>query len=221
MLHEPNTDEVFWEDARRALRSDQRRERFIAIPKGQTFSPLQRSAIFAGCGAAYGRLAEPLDVLRTLAGAKSPNASFPLSYLDIFLEGLTDIGRKLFFSMGMCLDLAEGRTEPGMPVGIGGPEFVFVDGYVQFLVSEALAHVDYSDFLIDLIDRQMVSTFLVPLTSRGRKVRDLCRTRGATGSSSEITEWPVGLIKDRGYFSRQKANFGVADRLRTNLELQD
>ena len=70
---------------------------------------------------------------------------------------------------------------------------MFLDSYVRFLVEASIALIDYSDVLIDLRDRDMFPTLLVPLTSRGRAVRDLCREIGSVGSPYEIMEASIGL----------------------------
>jgi len=210
-MHNPDDAAVYWVDARRQLRGDERREPYIAVPKTQTFSAISRDALFESCGSPGVGLATPDLALRHLALTRSKSAAFRISHLDIFLEGLTDIGRKLFFSAGMCWDLAEARVDDG--VSMGEPEQKFLDDFVRYLVSESLAFVDYSDFLIDLHDRQLIATFLVPLTSRGRAVRDLCREIGSSGSPGEITEAPVGLM-DGGYLPlRRCANQKVAEQV--------
>jgi hypothetical protein len=44
---------------------------------------------------------------------------------------------------------------------------------VKFLVGQHLADVNFSDCLIDWVDRLMQPHFVAPLTSRGRKLVDL------------------------------------------------
>lgn len=92
---------------------------------------------------------DEIDVLKFLATTRNANASFPLSLLDIFLEGLTDIGRKVFFSPGMCWDLAELLLPEDSPTGAGmGPnEHEFLDLYLRILVQQHIAHIDFSDII--------------------------------------------------------------------------
>jgi len=209
-IHNPDDDAVYWVDTRRQLRGDERLTPYIGVPKTQTLSATSREALFDSCGSRGTGLTTPNLVLKHLALTRSNSSEFPISHLDIFLEGLTDIGRKLFFSAGMCWDLAEARADQ---VSMGQLEQKFLDDFVRSLVSESLAFIDYSDFLIDLHDRHLIATFLVPLTSRGKEVRDLCREIGSIGSPYEITEATVGLI-EKGYLSpRRRANQKVADQV--------
>jgi hypothetical protein len=214
-MHKPDDDVVYWVDTRRQLRGDEQREPYIAVPKAQTLSAISRDALFESCGSPGVGLATPDLVLRHLALTQSKSAAFPISHLDIFLEGLTDIGRKLFFSAGMCWDLAGARVDDG--VSMGEPEQKFLDDFVRYLVSQSLAFVDYSDFLIDLHDKQLISTFLVPLTSRGRAVRDLCREIGSSGSPGGITEASVGLIDGNSLPLRRCTNQKIAEQVVKNF----
>lgn len=214
MIHDPDSDEVFWTDVRFQLRSRGGAAGPLLVPKTSTLEA-SGGGLFATCGSSGAGLLPEEEVLRLLVTTRSDNASFPLSYIDIFLDGLTDIGRKLFFSVGMCFDLAEFKLPEGFPggVGMGGGEQAFLDGYLRLLVEQSLAHVDYSDVLIDIENRGMYPTILVPLTSRGRRVLGLCRELGACGSPYEITEALIGPSTHPGSVARTLANIEVARRL--------
>jgi len=214
-LHNPDDDQVYWVDTRRQLRSERESTSFIAVPKTQVLSDLSRDALFENYGGSVGALTTPKLALRHLALTRLENAMFPISHLDMFLEGLTDIGRKIFFSVGMCWELAQDRADDG--VGMSKPEEDFLDDFVRYLVSQSLAFVDYPDFLIDLHERHLIATFLVPLTSRGRAVRDLCRQIGQSGSPYEITEAPVGLIEGVYLPQRRRANRKVAENINKHI----
>lgn len=215
MLHDPDSNEVYWTDARLQLRSDQRKQSSLLVPKHPPLSESGAHDLFLSAGS-QGDGLMPVDAcLRAMALARNHDASFPLSHLDLFLEGLTDIGRKIFFSAGMCWDLAEVAIPDDAltGVGMGSAEQAFLDSYLRFLVAQSLAHVDYSDVLVDLEHRNMFPTLLVPLTSRGRQLRDLCRTLGSTGMRYEITEATVGLLDRVTNVSRSLANFAVAKKI--------
>jgi hypothetical protein len=214
MLHDPDGDVVYWVDARRVLRSDQHTTQFIPVPKSKVLTEAGRRALFESVGSTGAGLMEPGGLLRHMVLTTTGNASFPISYFEIFASGLVDIGRKLFFSAGLCWDLAEARIEDG-PIGIGGVEQEFMDRYLSLLAEQNIAVVDYSDFLIDLCDRDMFPTFIAPLTSRGRAVRDLARVLGGTGAPYELTEGRVRISPDFDGPLRIAANAAVADRLRT------
>lgn len=214
MIHDPDSDEVFWADVRYQLRSQAGLKGPMLVPKASTLTTAG-SGLFATCGSSGAGLLPEKEVLYRLVTTKSENASFPLSYIDIFLDGLTDIGRKLFFSVGMCIDLAELKLPEDSPsgVGMGGGEQAFLDGYLRLLVEQSLAHVDYSDALIDIESRGLYPTILVPLSSRGLRVRDLCRELGACGSRYEITEALIGPSTYPGSIERALANIEVGRKL--------
>lgn len=219
MLHDPKSGEIYWVDVRRQLRSDQYTERFIAVPKSNRLSTETRERLFESFGASGSGLDSVETALRKLALTRISHSGFRLSHLDIFLEGLSDIGRKVFFSVGMCWDLAELRLPPGSAVGVGmgSDEQAFLDQYINYIVGQSLVVADYSDFLIDIVDRQMYPTFYAPLTSRGRAVRDLSRSLSSVGSPG-LTEAPIGLLRDIRMLNRAKANAEVANQILAHFE---
>ncbi len=216
MLHDPESDDVYWVDARRVVRSDQHRTQFIPVPKENVLTSASRGALFESAGGPGAGLMDPDPLLRHMVLTASPSASFPMTYLDIFAAGLVDIGRKLFFSAGLCWEIAEFRCPDG-PIGLGGAELPFLDGYLSLLAQQNLALVDYSDFLIDIRDRDMFPTFLAPLTSRGRSVRDLARELGGDGAPYELTEGRIRLSPDFDGLRRLAANAALIDRLRSRF----
>jgi hypothetical protein len=117
------------------------------------------------------------EVINVLAANVHNDAGFHLSFLELFGFGITDIGRKLFFSMHLCMEIAEHRAaQHEVGIGVGYSEHQFIEGYVTFLVSQGLVYYDYSDYLIDRDERQMSPTFLVPLTRRGQNVLEGLQT---------------------------------------------
>ena len=101
------------------------------------------------------------------------------------MEGIC---RKLYFSMGMCVQIAQNNAfleeterriregtavageEVHVQIGHSANISNFIDAYVRFLAAQNLAVVDFSDYLIDLQDRNVYPIFIYPLTSRGVKV---------------------------------------------------
>jgi hypothetical protein len=215
MLHNPGNDHVYWSDVRFQLRSDNRKKSPLLIPKKSLLSSDSAEDLFVSCGFNKQGALTISEALRVMALTHHPTGDFPLSFLDIFLEGLTDINRKLFFSVGMCWDLAELMIPDDAPTGpgIGWDEGQFLDNYLRFLVEQSLAHLDYSDVMIDIIDRQMFPTLLAPLTSRGRELKNLCRSLGASNDPYEITEATVGIVNPFINVHRTYANIAVSRKI--------
>lgn len=106
-----------------------------------------------------------------MAAAGSQSASLPVTYLDLFANGLTNVARSVHYGMDLVVEVAETLLDESMEdvgVGFGETEDDFLFGYVQFLVEQQIADVDISDCLIDWLDRALHPTFIAPLTSRGR-----------------------------------------------------
>ena len=94
-----------------------------------------------------------------------------MSFFELFALGMIDIGSKLFFSMSLCMEIAEHQAAlHGVGTGIGGQEHEFLDRYVDYLVSQNLIHLDYGQYLIDRDERESQPFFIAPLTERGRQV---------------------------------------------------
>ncbi|ENJ4211276.1 TPA: DUF4365 domain-containing protein, partial [Escherichia coli] len=113
------------------------------------------------------------EVLNYLIKAKSNNASFPVSYFNLFCSGLTNICRSLYFGMDVAITVAEvelhNQNSP-FGVGMGDSEHNFLFEYIKFIVHQHIADVDFSDCMIDWYDRAMQPSFMAPLTSRGKEL---------------------------------------------------
>jgi len=83
-------------------------------------------------------------------------------------------------------------------VSLGGPEYDFLRKYIGFLISQNLVHANYSDLLIDIDVREMMPMFIVPLSKRGRELRDLISRR-----EDEFVE--ASLIQQSGPRAAQEA----------------
>jgi hypothetical protein len=96
-LHDPRMGETFWVDVRQAYRSGiQDHKVGISVPKVQKFHATNRAKLFENAGVSDEVFTEPLDeVLELLMRARSSDASFPLSFFQLFAGGLTNIVRSL------------------------------------------------------------------------------------------------------------------------------
>jgi hypothetical protein len=183
-LHDPETGLIHWTDARRQLR--RRRETDtspIAVPRGQVFGSEMRESLFETCGAFDIPLLSIPQVASMLASETSGSTEFKLSFLDLFTIGKTDIGRKLYFSLDLCLQILGGKAVAAFPSMWGHNEFslltnmhqrdyAFLDRYVRFLLSQNLIFYDFYDYLIDWEDRFVTPVFVCPFTPRGLLVQE-------------------------------------------------
>lgn len=205
ILHSPNRNELFWSDARQQLRAGAGRIAII-VPNKNILTPSARDRLFINTGVNNIPFIEDIQsLLKTMATTKSQNAGFYLSYLELFVNGLTNIVRSLYFGMDLAITLAENyleKVESEFGVGLGSDEYDFLYEYIQFLVAQHLADVDFSDCLIDWLDRRMVPRFMVPLTSRGRQVveaishlEDQFRSSGLLTSIQHVRVAQEGLVQ--------------------------
>lgn len=195
-LHSPNRG-TYWADVRQALRSPGRAHlKHIEIPGQNRLEDASREHFLASVGASGRPFLPVAEVLIRLASTRSPAASLPITYLDLFANGLTNLTRSVYFGMDLVIEVAEVLLEPsadGWGVGIGEKEHEFVFGYVQFLVEHQIADVDIADCLIDWLERGMHPTFIAPLTSRGRDVVNLIQTFQSRFTDESQLTMPPGI----------------------------
>jgi hypothetical protein len=166
VIHDPSSDALYWTDARQQLRAGSNRE-VIDLPTEQTVIGTDPKALFE----TVQPISDLLDisaVLQIMARERHENPGFRMSFFELFGFGLADIGRKLFFSMSLCMEIAEIRADE-FGVYVSFEEHDFLERYIKFIVSQGLVYYDYSDYLIDK-DRQVGPILLTPLTRRGREV---------------------------------------------------
>lgn len=171
-LYNPDSDVTLWIEVRRFLRTPENlNEATVKIPLQNILCPESRNDFLDIFGTTGENLHEIDDVVRNLALNKFPEPTFPLSFLELFGLGLTDICNKLFFSMKLCWQIAEPKADAlGCGVAIGQNEYLFLESYIRFLIAQNLIYYDLSDFLIDWEDRELVPMFLCQLSPRGKMV---------------------------------------------------
>ena len=172
VLHDPDTNKSYWADARQALRSTREESAFIEVLSSNHLEETDAIAIFENAGVLdQPFISEISEILRCLIATKSNEGTFPLSYFDLFVHGLTNICRSIYYGMDMVVNSVEYNLEAANSphgMGMGHQEHQFAFGFVKFLVAQGLAHIDLSDCLIDWVDRDMHPHFVAPLSSRGR-----------------------------------------------------
>ena len=172
IIHNPDTNLSYWVDARQCLRTAREYDpKGIKIPKENILQTTDSSTLFEGFAASEQHLMSHEELLDFLIKNECDNASFPVSYFNLFCSGLTNICRSLYFGMDVAATVAEEtlvnqNSEFGM--GVGHSEHSFLFDYLKFLVHQNIADIDFSDCMIDWYDREMQPSFLAPLTSRGK-----------------------------------------------------
>ncbi|MGB8925779.1 MAG: DUF4365 domain-containing protein [Pantoea sp.] len=174
VIHNPDTNLSYWQDVRQVLRVTKPTDtKGITIPKSNILQSTSAKTLFGGFAVIDQDFMSVENVLDYLIKAKSKNALFPVTYLNLFCSGLTNICRSLYFNMDVALTVAEIELEnqnSPFGVGVGESEHDFLFNYIKFIVHQHIADVDFSDCMIDWHDRQMQPSFMAPLTSRGKKL---------------------------------------------------
>jgi len=172
ILHDSANGKSYWTDARQALRVPGKEGAYIEVSAANVLEDTEPSALFQTAGVLEQAFIDDIPtVLKTLIATRSNDGGFPLSYFDLFVHGLTNITRSIYYGVDVITNAVEYNIEPSdshFGIGMGEPEDRFAFGFVQFLLAQNLAQIDYADCLIDWIDREMHPHFVAPLTSRGR-----------------------------------------------------
>ena len=174
IIHNPETNLSYWEDARQILRVAKPTDpKGIRIKKTNILQKTSPQTLFEGFAVTNQGFMSIEEVLDYLINKQSNNASFPVSYFNLFCSGLTNICRSLYFGMDVASTIAEiklyNQNSP-FGVGVGGSEQDFLFEYIKFIVHQHIADVDFSDCMIDWYDRDMQPSFMSALTSRGREL---------------------------------------------------
>lgn len=177
ILHDSASGKSYWTDARQALRAPGGQKGFIEVPSGNLLEATDPAGLFQTAGVLdQPFIADLPSILETLIATTSNEGSFPLTYFDLFVHGLTNIARTIYYGTDLILNAVEFNLHANNSptgIGMGEPEQNFAFGFVQFLLAQNLAHIDYADCLIDWVDREMQPHFVAPLTSRGRSLVSL------------------------------------------------
>jgi hypothetical protein len=170
LVYSPSKKITYYTDVRYQLNIPGRLNDYISIPKKPTLESSTKDMLFQNIGEIGSSFFESPKLFETMIKTKCKNPTFSLSFFDLFVQGLTNLSRQIFFSMQMAIDIAEYNNDSDFGLSLGMDEHEFLHDYVKLLVSQNLVRVDYADFLIDWKERQLQPTFLATLTTRGRSL---------------------------------------------------
>lgn len=177
IIHHPERKETFWVDARQEFRTGKADGNKITLPKSNSFMDATIEDLFKNAGLTQTEYEKDISALLDhMLSQRTGNAGFDMSFFDLFCLGMTNICRSLYFGMDLAMKIAEHKlaaADSPFGIGLGQPEYDFVEDYIRFLVSQNLVHANYSDLLIDLETREMVPEFIVPLSRRGNELKTL------------------------------------------------
>lgn len=212
VLHDPEKDASYWADVRQALRTPGDGKAFVEVPARNVLEMTEPVALFETAGVQDQPFITDLnDVLRMLLSKRSRNAGFPLSHFDLFVHGLTNICRSIYYGMDLVCNAVEynlAAVDSQFGMAIGDTEQCFAFDFVKLLLAQGLAQIDYADCLIDWVDRQMQPQFVAPLTSRGRALVSLVGQEEAKLVAAGKLPDGDGLhVAQEGFFSMNQASY--------------
>lgn len=188
-----------WVDGRARLGLASRQGAETLRPR--RLDPASVTAFLQTCGSSGDAWLETLpEVLGRLLERRG-GPDFPLSHFDLFVHGLSDIGRSLYFGTDLALFVAEQNLDEAADRLAAGPrEHAFLFDFVRFMVGQNLAGIDFSRRLIDWVDHGRQAQFVAPLSPRGRKLVGLIQ-------SVERELVAAGALPDAGYAQAAQEGF--------------
>ncbi|WP_051691650.1 DUF4365 domain-containing protein [Pedobacter borealis] len=171
----PNDGKIYFTDVRYQLNNPKQNHPYITLGKSSFLNKVTAKNIFETTGDISVPYYSIDQVFSIMAKTICQNPTFHISYLDLFAQGLTNLCRHIYFSMDLALSIADYYNETEFGLGMGYSEHEFLHEYAKFLMSQNLALIDYSDYLIDWKERQLQPTFIAPLTVRGRELLEFIK----------------------------------------------
>jgi hypothetical protein len=169
VLHHP-TKGSFWADARSQLRQG---KNAINVRLADLFCADTVQLALAIDGPLPDRVLQPREIVLAMLKEKHHTNDLPLDVFDLFVHGLIDFRRSIYFGVDLAEDVGNSILAyrgSQFSVGWGADEYDFLRRYVLFLIEYDIARVDYDAFVRAWDGDQVVPRFITPLTRRGTEV---------------------------------------------------
>lgn len=166
-VYYPKDDRIYFTDVRYQLNLPNVQNKYISLSKDHYLNDETAKDVFetsGSFGVAHHSIEQLFDIM---VESVCPSPTFNISYLDLFTQGLTNICRHVYFGMDLAMQIAAYNNETEYDVGIGLDEHEFLNNYAKFIMSQNLAYINYSDYLIDWKERQLQPKYFAPITPRG------------------------------------------------------
>ena len=162
LVYNSNDKNVYFVDAKYALNAIGR----IDIPKKNVLCEKNKLEFLKTIGGSLVKCSEIDDVFYFMLQKKCDELSFSVSFLELFVSGLTNLCHDLFYDVSVAMDVADTKSNGvGISVNHG-----FLWEYIVYLVKENLAEINFHACLYDYEERQMQPRFIAPLTYRGKQL---------------------------------------------------
>ncbi len=162
LVYNPNDENVYYTDVKYILNTQER----IDIPKGHVLCKDNKENLLKTIGGCISKYSDIGTVFNHMLQKKCNDVSFSVSFLELFITGLTNLCHDLFYDASIATDIADIKSK-GCGVSINHD---FLWEYVTYLVKENLAEINFYTCLYNYEERKMQPRFIAPLTCRGRQL---------------------------------------------------
>ena len=164
LVYNSNDGNVYYIDVKYILNTIDR----IDIPKVNILCKENKEHFLKTIGGCVSKYSDIEAVFNYMLQKKCNDISFSVSFLELFVSGLTNLCHDLFYDVSLATDIADIKNK-----GIGfSVNHDFLWEYVTYLVKENLAEVNFHACLYDYEERKMQPKFIEPLTYRGKQLLD-------------------------------------------------
>lgn len=163
----------------------------IIIPHSQLLTLDNKETIFssiAGFSPLYHSTEELYIIMKDTRVAAADSY---VSFLDLFVGGLTNLCTDIFCDTSVLSNLIDLRSKEPM-FHIGMDDHLFLWEFIKLLTKENLAVVNFEACLYDWEERMMDPRILAPLTYRGIELRDYI----AQKHPETVCESSVSIVTD-------------------------
>jgi hypothetical protein len=144
LVYNSDNNQIYFLDVRYYFKANGLRD--IKIPKKNILNSKNISRIFEHTGYQKDTFLDIEELFSTMIISRCKSDRFNVSYLDLFLLGLTNLTRQLFFDVSIAMNIAECKSSQ---VVVGGNEYMFIYEYMKFVTTQNIAEVNFGDCLID------------------------------------------------------------------------
>ena len=162
LVYNPNDGNVYYTDVKYILNTQKR----IDIPKEHILCKDNKDDFLKTIGGCISKYSDIETVFNHMLQRKCDDICFSVSFLELFISGLTNLCHDLFYDAAIATDIADIKSE-GLGVTV---DHDFLWEYVTYLVKENLVELNFYACLYDYEERMMQPRFIAPLTYRGREL---------------------------------------------------
>ena len=166
IVYNPADEKAYFIDAKFALNTIEK----IEIPKENVLCKEKKDLFLKTIGGNLVTFSDIENVFQFMLQKKCFDITFPVSFLELFISGLTNLCNDLFFNVTLAIDIAEVKIAQNPDLFGTSIDHDFLWNYINYLVRENLAEINYHACLYNYEYMKMQPRFLAPLSYRGKQL---------------------------------------------------